>query len=283
MHNKTLKVTGLCCLLLCASVKAIVTRHDVHPSLYLASGSDFPPLATFYVDRAHGTLIRERWLLTAAHATFCLKKDYPISIGSNIYKVKKTYVHRDYKPGKSHDIALIELTQNVEGISPASLYTAEDELSKKTWFIGIGGTGSGLLGQTVSNRQNNGVLRKAENTIIQANGPLLKFRFNSGDLALPLEGVSGSGDSGGPAYIQSAKGYKILGISSRIEGTDFVIGEYGVTEVYTRVSFFGDWINKIIEGDVLSRNVISLSQLKSLPSGLTELNLGTVCNDIKIN
>jgi hypothetical protein len=80
MHNKILKVTGLCCLLLCTSVKAIVTRHDVHPSLYLASVSDFPPLATLYVAGAHGTLIREHWLLTAAHATFCLSTGYPISM-----------------------------------------------------------------------------------------------------------------------------------------------------------------------------------------------------------
>ncbi|MFT6992006.1 MAG: hypothetical protein ACJASL_004003 [Paraglaciecola sp.] len=88
MHNKILKVTGLCCLLLCTSVKAIVTRHDVHPSLYLASVSDFPPLATLYVAGAHGTLIRERWLLTAAHATFCLSTGYPISMVPICMKLK---------------------------------------------------------------------------------------------------------------------------------------------------------------------------------------------------
>ncbi|MFT4810097.1 MAG: hypothetical protein ACI9LX_003455 [Paraglaciecola sp.] len=180
-------------------------------------------------------------------------------------------------------MALIELKRKVKGTNPASLYTNNDELSKKTWFIGIGGSGSGLKGQTVSNRENNGVLKKAENTIIEANGPLLKYRFNSGVLASPLEGVSGVGDSGGPTYIQSAKGYKILGISSRAEAYNPVIGKYGVIEVYTRVSFFADWINKIIEADVLSRNGISLAKLKSLPSGLTQLNLDAVCNEIKIN
>jgi hypothetical protein len=127
------------------------------------------------------------------------------------------------------------------------------------------------------------VLRKVENTIIEANGPLLKYRFNSGDLALALEDFSGGGDSGGPAYMLSEKGYEILGINSRAEVTNPVIGNYGVMEVYTRVSFFTDWINKIIEADVWSRNVMSLAKLKSLPSVLTQLNLDAVCNGIKTN
>jgi secreted trypsin-like serine protease len=125
------------------------------------------------------------------------------------------------------------------------------------------------------------VLKKAENTIIEAHGPLLKYRFNSGDLA--LEGVSGGGDSGGTAYMLSEKGYEILGINSRAEVTNPVIGKYGVMEVYTRVSFFTDWINKIIEADVWSKNVMSLAKLKSLPSGLTQLNLDAVGNGIKTN
>ncbi|MFT6992008.1 MAG: secreted trypsin-like serine protease [Paraglaciecola sp.] len=125
------------------------------------------------------------------------------------------------------------------------------------------------------------MLKKAENTIIEAHGPLLKYRFNSGDLA--LEGVSGGGDSGGTAYMLSEKGYEILGINSRAEVTNPVIGKYGVMEVYTRVSFFTDWINKIIEADVWSKNVMSLAKLKSLPSGLTQLNLDAVGNGIKTN
>jgi hypothetical protein len=127
------------------------------------------------------------------------------------------------------------------------------------------------------------VLKKAENTIIEAHGPLLKYRFNSGDLALPLEGVSGGGDIGGTAYMLSEKGYEILGINSRAEVTNPVIGKYGVMEVYTRVSFFTDWINKIIEADVWSKNVMSLAKLKSLPSVLTQLNLDAVGNGIKTN
>jgi secreted trypsin-like serine protease len=127
------------------------------------------------------------------------------------------------------------------------------------------------------------VLRKVENTIIEANGPLLKYRFNSGDLALALEDFSGGGDSGGPAYMLSEKGYEILGINSRAEVTNPVIGKYAVMEVYTRVSFFADWINKVIEADVGSRNIMSLAKLRTLPSGLTQLNLDAVCNGIKTN
>jgi hypothetical protein len=84
-------------------------------------------------------------------------------------------------------------------VSPANIYWKNDELRKNIWFIGIGGTGNGLLGETIDSAQNNSVLRKAQNRVVEAKGPLLKFVFNKGEEALPLEGVSGGGDSGGPA------------------------------------------------------------------------------------
>jgi hypothetical protein len=36
---------------------AVVIRHDVDDAKYLADVIDFPALATFYIDGAHGTLI----------------------------------------------------------------------------------------------------------------------------------------------------------------------------------------------------------------------------------
>jgi secreted trypsin-like serine protease len=263
--------------------EGIVIRHDVDDVKYLANQQDFPPLATFYVDGAHGTLIKPNWIITAAHATFCVKAGSFVSLAGKTRKVTNVYVNPDYTPGKSHDIALIELQEAVTDVAPASIYLKSDEQGKNIWFIGIGGTGNGLTGQTVDNAANKGILRKAQNTIIEAKGPLIKFKFDKGDNALPLEGVSGGGDSGGPAYIKNGSGFKVLGISSRPEGSFGNIGEYGITEVYSRVSYFSSWIDQLIEATPAARKAISLAKLKNLPAGVTEDILPMVCNDIGLN
>ena len=259
------------------SASAIVIRHDVDDKKYLTDTTDFLPLATFYVDGAHGTLIKPDWIVTAAHATFCISSGSYINL-KGYHKVDSVFVHKDYQPGKSHDIALIKLVNPIEDVKPASLYEQTDELGKITWFIGVGGTGNGLTGQTVDNFENAGVLRKAQNRIEQAEGPLLKFKFDSLDAALPYEGVSGGGDSGGPAYLTANGTNYLLGISSRVEGGS--IGKYGIVEVYTRVSFFLPWIEKIMSGEETTQRQLSYPKLERLPTGLSEQILAEVCADI---
>ena len=173
---------------------AIVVRHDVTDKKY----------------GAHGSLIKPDWIVTAAHATFCISPGSYLRLNNGYHKVESVFVHKDYQPSKSHDIALIKLVNPINDVKPANLYEQTNELAKITWFIGVGGTGNGLTGQIVDNYENGGVLRKAQNQIEQAEGPLLKFKFDRDDVALPLEGVSGSGDSGGPAY-------------STIDGTHYLL------------------------------------------------------------
>lgn len=260
------------------SAHAIVIRHDVPDEGYKVPKNTIPQLATFYFDGAHGTLIEPSWVITAAHATFCVSPDSSILINGNLVKVRNVYIHKDYKPGKSHDIALVQLTEPVEDIAPFTINTGSNELNKNLWFIGIGGTGTGLTGQTVDNFENKGQMRKAQNSVTFAEGPLLKFVFNEGSEALPLEGVSGGGDSGGPAYTFQDKLGVVYGISSRVEGGD--IGKYGVREVYSRTSYFAPWIRQIISG--ISTREISHQKLRQLPAGLTEDLLPQVCEDISI-
>ncbi len=267
-------------LLLCFSLSAsaIVVRHDVDAQKYLADASDFPSLVTFYIDGAHGSLIKPDWIVTAAHATFCITPGSDIRILDTYYKVDSVFVHKKYQPGISHDIALIKLVDPVTDVTPARLYKRSDELGKNIWFIGAGGTGNGLTGQTVDNGANAGVLRKAQNSVEFAQGPLLTFTFDSGDEALPLEGVSGGGDSGGPAYLTLEGIHYLLGISSRVGGGE--IGKYGVVEVYSRVSFFSAWIEDITSGDAKLQQQFALPKLDKLPAGMTAEMLAEVCADI---
>lgn len=269
-------------LIFSVSSSAIVIRHDIDSNKYLATNADFPALATFYIDGAHGTLINPQWIITAAHASFCISANSFVSVNGRARKIKRLYVHPDYTPGQSHDIALVELVEPITDIKPASIYKNTNELNKNIWFIGIGGTGNGVTGQTIDNAQNNGILRKAQNTISVTQGPVIKFTFNQASQALPLEGVSGGGDSGGPAYLLENNVYKLLGISSRPEGKFTKIGEYGITEVYTRISFFQSWINSIIMGDNKTKSANALAKLHHLPAGINKKNLPQICEQIQI-
>jgi len=114
------------------SASAIVVLHDVNDKKYLADTTDFAPLATLYVDGAHGTLIKPDWIVTAAHATFCISPGSYIRLNNGYHQVESVFVHKDYQPGKSHDIALIKLVNSINDVKSANLYEPTDELGKIT-------------------------------------------------------------------------------------------------------------------------------------------------------
>ncbi|GEK09578.1 trypsin-like serine protease [Pseudoalteromonas peptidolytica] len=257
---------------------SIVIRHDVDDADYRVSSDVLPQLATFYIDGGHGTLIGSKWVLTAAHATFCLRPNSTILINNVPTVIDQVFVHSDYMPGKSHDIALIKIQQALSDVKPLMINREKEELDEVLWFIGIGGTGNGITGQTIDNLANQGQMRRAQNTVKVAQGPVIKFSFDRGENGLPLEGVSGGGDSGGPAYqYENGQGI-VFGVSSRVEGGK--IGRYGVTEVYSRVSYFADWIDNIIAGNNVTK--LATPKLTQLPAGITEAILPQVCEAINI-
>ena len=260
---------------------AIVIRHDKAPEKYLASPQDFPPLATFYNIGVHGTLIAPDWVLTAAHTVFCLNQGQTIQVGQEFVNVEGRYSYPSYKMGQANDLALIKLATPVRNVTPAKLYRQQDELHQAVWFIGSGGTGTGLTGETVNYRQNNGVLRKAQNQVTGVTTSDVQFEFEKGDQGLELEGVSGNGDSGGPAFIRGTDGFYLLGVSSRVDSWFKDVGEYGVRELYTRVSSHVDWIDQVMAADEPQRQKLS-SQDGFLQEGMTEENLPKVCASLSI-
>jgi len=232
------------------NTQAIVIRHDVDDKKYSASVSDFPPLATLYSIGVHGTLISPEWVVTAGHTVFCMEPGDKIRVGEQWAEIEARYAHAEFEGDGENDIALLKLKHPVTGVRPAKLYRKSDERNQDIWFIGSGGTGNGSTGQTISYVDNEGKLRKAENRIEDVSDNEIFFSFDKGDQALPLEGVSGNADSGGPAYQKIGDDYYLYGISSRADSLFKKIGEYGVKEVYSRVSYHANWIDKVMANDL---------------------------------
>lgn len=249
---------------------AIVIRHDVADQQYWATEADFPALATLYQIGVHGTLIAPGWVVTAAHAIFCLEPGASIEVAGQRVAISAVYAHADYWLDKHNDIALIKLQQPVSSVSPARLYRDNDEQGQLLWFIGAGASGNGNTGQTVSLTQNNGQLRKAQNTVRRTSATELYFTFNKGNKALPLEGVSGNGDSGGPAFIRQGTNFYLLGVSSRANSWFKAVGEYGVEEAYTRISHHASWLDAVMADNqqVIAKQT---SQNRFVPPGTTDL------------
>src|SRR5262249_30100112 len=130
------------------------------------------------------------------------------------YEVEKAFLHPNRVKGSvdsSADMALLKLTRQVEGITPVLLYEKGDEVGKVVTIVGRGGTGNGLTGQTMPKGH---TLRGATNRIEAALENSILMTFDAPPGGTNLEGIPGSGDSGGPALFEQDGKLYLLGVDS---------------------------------------------------------------------
>ena len=229
----------------------IVRRHDRPDAAYLELAQDPRWQATVSVGgMAMGTLIAPEWVLTAAHvAQFVGPFERVVIVAGREYAVRAVHVHADYNgTSVGTDIALLHLAEPVTDVKPAPLYRGADEAGRAVVFVGHGDTGVGPAGPPEGNDRR---WRAAQNRITVAQGATLRFDFDAPPAGEDLEGISGPGDSGGPAFIEADGRAYVAGISSaNIPGTGTGICTYGTIEVYCRVSAQAAWIESAQAGRV---------------------------------
>jgi len=238
----------------------VVKRHDVNGKLYEVIESP-----AFIIDMpgdGHGVLIASQWVVTAAHTTSLSDRGRTIRIGNNNYEIDKVVIHPGDLSAPSHlskgdskplleflkrdkDIALLKLTSKVIGVKPIPLYKDVNEQGEIVTGYGKGATGNGLTGAQMETR-GAGVMNKFNNVINKVSDKWLFYQFDNSADALPLEGMTGSGDSGGPAIIVENNIPYLAGLHSwhTYEGdmSNYKASLYGQSGAMVRISYYKDWI-----------------------------------------
>jgi hypothetical protein len=165
--------------------------------------------------------------------------------------VERVVLHPEWEQAHLNDIGLVKFTQPVAGVEPVALYRADDEAGQVATLVGRGDFGTGLTGATLMD----GRLRAATNRVEKIESGSLWFLFDAPDSpnVTPLEGVSGPGDSGGPAFLEVDGVPQIIGVSSFSIGLGSDPpgpGHYGIWDTYTNISSFQDWIDETMANEV---------------------------------
>jgi len=235
---------------------AIIMRHDREEQQFLGLASRFPATASLYSAepakrfRGSGTLIAADWILTAAHVAKAVIPGDLADFSGTLYEIDRAILHPDWHQlsDLNTDIALIRLRAPVARVVPASLYTSADEAGMFVTFVGRGTLGTGLTGDTGKPDRR---LRAVTNRVEKAESPFLQFRFDAPEdpNVTDLEGISGRGDSGGPAFFERDGTLYVIGVSSwqDFKPARYREGRYGVLEYYMRVSDFADWLTSTMQ------------------------------------
>lgn len=240
----------------------MIVRHDKDEAEFLKIAERFEKyICHLNLPDCEGTIIADRWAITAAHCAvgitdkFNAGRKHFVIINNVEIEVDKVIMYDDWED-RPADIALIRLKTKPIDAMQAKLYVDEDEVDKLIYMVGRGDKGDGLVGVN----GNDGKQRGATNRIETATETWLTWTFDHPDTQTKYlteyEGISGPGDSGGPAFIVKNDIVYLAGISSWQDTKGGDEGLYGVVENYARVSQYIKWINNEMTGNGVSKAIL---------------------------
>jgi len=234
----------------------MLTRHDKDEAEFLKIAKRFEKyMCHLNLPDCEGTIIADQWVLSAAHCAALIGRKHFVIVNDMEIEVDKVIMYKEWEE-RQDDIALVHLKTKPIDAKLAALYVDEDEVDKLIYMVGKGDKGDGLVGVN----GNDGKQRGATNRIETATEKWLTWTFDHPDTKTKYlteyEGISGPGDSGGPAFIIKNDTVYLAGISAWQDTKGGDEGLYGVIENYTRVSQFTQWITKEMTGNSKSSEAI---------------------------
>jgi secreted trypsin-like serine protease len=234
------------------TLQGLILRHDVPDEKFVELAKQYPQIC--HLPMGEGALIDTSWIITAGHIGNDLVRDMnngyspTVTCNGTKYPIEKVVVHPNFAPLEQelqNDIALIKIKGSIKNITPAKIYSKRDEKGKTITIVGMGDVGTGKTGPQKWDK----ITRAATNIIDGTNNQWIYFTFDSPTSrnVTKLEGISGPGDSGGPAFMDIEGTRYLVGISSHQKGqAKYGKGKYGVTEYYARVSSYKAWITETL-------------------------------------
>lgn len=257
----------------------MITRHDKDDADFIQLAKRFEKyMCHLNLPDCEGTIIADQWAITAAHCAVGIMdklragRKHFVIINDEEIEVDKVIMYKEWDNleenlsilndmASLNDIALLRLKTKPINAMQAKLYVGEDEVDKLIYMVGRGDIGNGIDGVSITDWKQRG----ATNRIETATQKWLTWTFDHPDTKTKYltehEGISGPGDSGGPAFIVKDNIVYLVGISSWQDRKGGPEGLYGVVENYTRVSQYIQWINEEMTGNgTTSKAVLRVEQ-----------------------
>ena len=172
-----------------------------------------------------GTLIGKRTVLTAGH---CVGYKGYAKLGGQTYYTSKIHKHPQYGGGNRNDVAVMILSQPVQGITPTPIATQAPTVGQAITLVGFGKTSEYGGGY--------GTKRFTTNTVGKVRSTTFSF-YGKKTIC--------NGDSGGPTFVQYGNEEVTIGVHSTKSGW---CGNGGTD---MRVDQYVQWIQQGSGGDVV--------------------------------